>query len=491
VVRYTPLETIRQYGALRLEESGASDEIRDRHARFIASEVARAAPHMTRADRQEHVNRLLADIENVREALSWTRSRAPELHIEMIGGLWWFWFYTRFWKEAGSWIQDALAISGASIPDRSRGRLLLAAGALSTLATRVEEGRALLHAAGRLAVESGDEYGAAMGQNYLALSYAQVLDPRVVGHAARALAWFENHPEESGHRLSLLMSALAAEATGDRPRADHLSARAIEVARAFGPADLAATLQNWSLLWAYRGDYARAERLVVASLAELRQEHSYMFLARGFAFMGEAAGLRGEPLAGARLLGVAHGLRSSIGIAPFGTDAARLERVEPRLRDAAGSAAFDAAFAEGTQARWESVLDELLEGWEEGALEDVGGRLHGRGRGAPTAHLSPAVSIHVPPAPAEGRESAPALRIRTLGVFELEGETVEAGAWNYARPRELLLLLLLNPRGVTRQEIGEAIWPDSTTAQVKNSYHVTPPPPAEAPGGPGVDRPFR
>jgi DNA-binding SARP family transcriptional activator len=50
---------------------------------------------------------------------------------------------------------------------------------------------------------------------------------------------------------------------------------------------------------------------------------------------------------------------------------------------------------------------------------------------------------------------------------------VEAGAWSYARPRELLLFLLLNPRGVTRQEIGDAIWPDATSNQVKNSYHVT------------------
>ncbi|TVP42490.1 MAG: hypothetical protein EA350_15515 [Gemmatimonadales bacterium] len=490
VVRYAPLETIRQYGAMRLAESGESDEIRDRHARFIASEVTRAAPHMTRADRQEHVNRLLADLENVREALAWTRSRAPDLHVDMVGCLWWFWFYTRFWKEAGSWIQGALAISDASVPDRSRGRLLLAAGALSTLATRVEEGRALLHEAGRLAAESGDEYGAAMGQNYLALSYAQVLDPRVVDHAARALAWFEEHPEESGHRLSLLMSALAAESTGDRPRADQLSARAIEVARAFGPADLAATLQNWSLLWAYRGDYARAERLVVASLAELRKEHSYMFIARGFAFMGEAAGLRGEPLAGARLLGVAHGIRSSIGIKPFGTDAARLERVEPRLREAAGPAAFEAAFAEGTKARWESVLDDLLEGWEDGGLDETlalamvspltAGTEVSR---SPQDEVHEPVVLHAPavapaPAPAPQPAISPAaghcrIRIRTLGTFELEGDTVEPGAWSYARPREVLVLLLLNPRGVTRQEIGDAIWPDSTSSQVKNSYHVT------------------
>lgn len=68
---------------------------------------------------------------------------------------------------------------------------------------------------------------------------------------------------------------------------------------------------------------------------------------------------------------------------------------------------------------------------------------------------------------------APGLRIVTLGGFELEGEAVEAGSWSYARPRELLVFLLLHARGATRQEIGEAIWPDATSAQVKNSFHVT------------------
>jgi predicted ATPase/DNA-binding SARP family transcriptional activator len=467
VARYAPLETIRQYGLMRLEASDEAERIRGQHAAFIASEVARAAPHMTRADRQEHTNRLLTDLENIRAALAWTRTGAPDLHVEMVGGLWWFWFFTRFWKEAGAWIEGALALPAAAAPGRNRGRLLLAAGALATLATRVEEGRILLDEAGREAEAVGDDYTVAMARNYLALSYGQRGDPLVGAHAAQALAWFERHPHESGHRLALLMSALAAELEGDRGRADRLSLEAVHVARAFGPADLGATLQNWSLLWAMRGDLVRAERLVLASLAELRKEHSYMFLARGLGFMGEAAGLlRSDPLEAARLLGVAHAMRESIGIRPFGNDAARLARVEPRLREAVGSAAFDRAFAQGTQLRWESVLDDLLADWNDDALEEV-----------VAASMGDAGARVEPTVPAEARapesSSAPALRILTLGSFELEGETVEAGAWSYARPRELLLFLLLNPRGVTRQEIGDAIWPEATGAQVKNSYHVT------------------
>jgi DNA-binding SARP family transcriptional activator len=216
----------------------------------------------------------------------------------------------------------------------------------------------------------------------------------------------------------------------------------------------------------------------MASLAELRKEHSYMFLARGFAFMGEVAGIRGDPVQGARLLGVAHGIRESIGASPFGTDAARLAHVVPQLRQKAGDGAFDAAFEEGVSLRWESVLDELLkEGKDEELDRTVDAAGSEVGEDSP---LLPEPPPTVPPTrqpdpfprPVRG-ESPSGLGIRTLGTFELEGGMVEPGGWSYARPVELLLLLLLHPRGVTRREIGDAIWPDSTASQVKNSYHVT------------------
>jgi predicted ATPase len=70
VARYTLLETIRQFGYKRLAASGEVERIRDRHAAFFASEASRAAPHMTRTGRQGHVSRLLADIPNLREALT-------------------------------------------------------------------------------------------------------------------------------------------------------------------------------------------------------------------------------------------------------------------------------------------------------------------------------------------------------------------------------------------------------------------------------------
>ncbi len=88
------------------------------------------------------------------------------------------------------------------------------------------------------------------------------------------------------------------------------------------------------------------------------------------------------------------------------------------------------------------------------------------GEGPVTANGPPASSITSPP-------PAQRLRVRTLGAFEVEGESVGEGSWSYARPQELLVYLLLHPKGAGRAEIGEAIWPGATPPQLKNSFHVT------------------
>ena len=80
----------------------------------------------------------------------------------------------------------------------------------------------------------------------------------------------------------------------------------------------------------------------------------------------------------------------------------------------------------------------------------------------------------------EGEAAAPAvpvesLRVRALGPLsiEVDGATIPLDAWRSARPRELLLYLLCHPEGRTREQIGLVFWPEASTAQVKNNFHVT------------------
>jgi DNA-binding SARP family transcriptional activator len=73
--------------------------------------------------------------------------------------------------------------------------------------------------------------------------------------------------------------------------------------------------------------------------------------------------------------------------------------------------------------------------------------------------------------------AAPVSRLRVLALGPLQvfvnDKPVESMAWGSARPRELLVYLLMHPEGRTKEQVGLAFWPDASAAQLRNSFHVT------------------
>jgi DNA-binding SARP family transcriptional activator len=67
------------------------------------------------------------------------------------------------------------------------------------------------------------------------------------------------------------------------------------------------------------------------------------------------------------------------------------------------------------------------------------------------------------------------LRVLALGPLQVfvGGQLVDTSAWGSARPRELLVYLLMHPEGRTKEQVGLAFWPEASTAQMRNSFHVT------------------
>lgn len=69
----------------------------------------------------------------------------------------------------------------------------------------------------------------------------------------------------------------------------------------------------------------------------------------------------------------------------------------------------------------------------------------------------------------------PELTITTFGKIQIKiGDHVVTGAeWMSQNARDLLLLLMLHPQGLTKEEIGEIFWPDSTPAELKLRFKNT------------------
>jgi len=472
--RYRLLETVRQYASQRLVESGEETEVRRLHARQVLDMIRTAEPHLTGRERKAWVEGLQPETENIREALSWSREHDPSLHVELVARLWWFFYSTQHWLEAGRWLEGAVGLPTAVEPSRTRGALLFAVGALAALQGRAEKARIFLGEAVELATAFGDPRLEAYAINYMGMTYAGEGRPEASPLCERAASWFEAEGDLYGLRLALLLQGSAALGAGDLATAERHNAAGVAVARSFGlDRELAVSLQNLSAVYMASGELDKADGLLRESMAASRRDPSYFFISVGLHYLGEVTARRGRPLEAARLLGAAEALREAIGVAGFKRDMDRLAAALPGFRQAAGAEAFDRAWNEGRALDPEALLEELGAEVEAPSPAPVAGPLAvpvaESGAGSPVPAEAPAARVG--PAPVAAFQ----LRVLALGpmIVEVDGRPLGPDAWPYTKPKELLAYLLAQPGGGARDRIAQALWPEATAARLKNSFHVT------------------
>lgn len=444
--RYALLETVRQYAAERLRARGEDEALRRRHAGYFHALVAAAEPHLITAQRRRWLDGIHVEIDNLRQALLWTRAHDPDAHLRLTGMLCWFWFSTGFWAEGKRWSEEALALPVAAAPTPARAATLFAAAVIASLQAQTQEAQRWLDETVAIARAHGDDRLEAYASNYLGMALIQQSHPDGEAPVHAALAWFRAHGDLYGLRLSLLLLGTRHVALRDFGRAIPVLEEAVAVARTFGlPRELGIALQVLGYALLVKGDVARAAPLLLECMTALHQDPQYLFLARGLEMLGLVAGARGRLDDAARLLGAGEALRETIGAAMFQTDRQAMAPRIAELRATRGEAGFDAAWAEGRTLTFEAAL----------ALATAG---------------QPVEALPPPPVPAPAPAAAPGLTVRALGPLEIRGG--DDAAWTSAKARELLVYLLAHPRGRTRAEIGLDFWPDASAAQVKNSFHV-------------------
>jgi two-component SAPR family response regulator len=95
--------------------------------------------------------------------------------------------------------------------------------------------------------------------------------------------------------------------------------------------------------------------------------------------------------------------------------------------------------------------------------------------GDPQARRARPRSAARPRAPQAAARTGPAgpLRVRALGgaVVDFGGAALTAADWGYAKPRELMFLLVSSPP-MTKDQIAAALWPDLSRQQLGNALHT-------------------
>jgi predicted ATPase/DNA-binding SARP family transcriptional activator len=483
VARYQLLETVRQYAQQRLHEANEEERTMELLAAHVSAVVEAMEPAFITTARRTAFNTLEPELDNIREVLHWTREHGPQRHVRLVGMLWWFWFSTRHWIEAGRWISDALALPDAAAPTRDRAALVFAAGALASLRGQVADAQPRLEEASSLAAQLGDERLEAYALNYLGMVYGQ--QGRVEGrdYSGRAERWFRAHDDPYGLRLALLLVAMAERAAGNAEAAMTMTREAVDIARRFGQdRELAVALQNLVILLIDEQQVTAARTLILESLHALRRDPSYLFIYRGIDYYASTIEEL-EPRAAAYMMGAAESVREHIAAKRFRLDQDQSDALIVRLRARLGDEGFERAHAEGRAIPATEVLGHILDMGDPaaaaGAAAAAGSAATTRGAG-PTGRgsdMQPVVgggsgsadsgAVAVTAVPAAD------LIVRALGPFEAVVRGQPIGAWPYAKPRELLVHLLCHPQGRTRLEIGASIWPDAAPSQVRNSFHVT------------------
>ena len=241
--RFWMLETIREYAAERLQESGDVDELRRRHADYFLALAEEAEPYAREVD-AVWLDRLAEEADNLRGALDWLEgSDEPQLVLRLAGTLTDFWGAKGHLAEGRRRLEDALAADES--PTAARAKALNAAadmcigdGDAARARIRAEEALALHR---QLADDRGTAdslwllgHAAADDQDYEAARqlweeslqlYRDVGDRHLVLMTERMLAWAYEELGEVDRARRLMEDVLEeARTTGDK----HVQVHALE-----------------------------------------------------------------------------------------------------------------------------------------------------------------------------------------------------------------------------------------------------------------------
>jgi predicted ATPase/DNA-binding NarL/FixJ family response regulator len=128
-MRYSMLETIRQYALEKLQASSDWQRAHDKHLDYFLDLAERAEPQLRSAQSLLWLKRLDADYDNIRASVTWAiaqRGSSDERCLRLCGALPWYWHARAQIGEARRMVEAALA--GTSSRTLARAKALFAAG---------------------------------------------------------------------------------------------------------------------------------------------------------------------------------------------------------------------------------------------------------------------------------------------------------------------------------------------------------------------------
>jgi predicted ATPase/DNA-binding XRE family transcriptional regulator len=271
------LETIREYGLERLEESGETEALRARHAAYFLRLAEEASAVLSGADQVEWVARLERNHDNLRAALACACSRGqPAMALRLAAALWRFWSVQGHLREGRQWLVRVLGLPQTTVgprPDeRVRGQALLGVAMLSlevgdfdAATSAAAESLALMRAHG----SERDVVDALVGGGRVARLHGDYAIAIERLEEAQALATAAEYAADEA--IALFELAMVAFLRGEVARAQPMLERSLAMQRKLGDTrGVAAALRELGWMAWHAGDAERAEALREEALGLFR-----------------------------------------------------------------------------------------------------------------------------------------------------------------------------------------------------------------------------
>jgi predicted ATPase/DNA-binding SARP family transcriptional activator len=399
--RFRMLETLRDFGAEQLETEQRQALAR-RHAEYFLAVAEEAPPRIPGDGEREWLDRLEAELDNLRSALAWGLEHDPGAALRLAGALGPFWKARGYYSEGRALLSRALYRASeapqklGTQPLRWAGELALAQGEYAEAKRLLEEAldlsRALMDRPGMAgagaslgftAWAQGDYARARALAEESLLTWQQLGDDKEVAGVLRLLGVItalegdpvlaRSHFEKSleierrlenkpGIATALRQVGITDSINRGEPEAARIRFQeSLAIHRELG--DINETrfaLIHLGHVAHQQCDYEQARALLLESLDICRRLGDKRLIVECLAGLVTLARDQGQPERAARLLGAAEAIRHSIGYAFWKLNDENLSIQVRALQEALGEALFKAAWEAGRAMTWREAVDAAI-----------------------------------------------------------------------------------------------------------------------------------
>ncbi|MFC9551515.1 protein kinase [Rhodococcus sp. NPDC056960] len=359
VVRFRMLETLREYGYEKLEQTGEALSLRRRHRDWYEALALESEAEWISARQVEWIERLKREQPNLREALEFGVEDDPAAGLRTAAALFLFWSSQGQYNEGRRWYDQLVARqSGAPTLEWAKGLygasvMANVQGDVNTGAARVEQGRAL-------AAQTSDPLIRAFvsfTDGMLALLGGDLVRAR--SHLETALAEFSRQGDRTLEVAALYPLGTAYGLSGAAAQAIECHERVLAITEKHGE-KMYRSHSLWSLgiaVW-QQGNADRAVHLLEESLELTRQVRSPRVVSSCLEALAWISFERHDALRAAVLMGAADGLARAIGSSAVIHSNLIVYQKEyfEKARTELGDKAFGAARRKGEQLGFDAAI---------------------------------------------------------------------------------------------------------------------------------------